>query len=136
MEHDDSPLRVIAREQVAKLSKRLAGHEDVVVDFGMRYGNPSTPEAIDRLKAQGCDKILLVPLYPQYAASTTATANDKAFDHLQKMRWQPAVRTAPAYFEDPAYIDAIATSITEGLENLDFKPDLVITSYHACRRAI
>lgn len=130
MENDDSPLRVIAKEQVEKLSKRLEGHDDVVVDFGMRYGNPSTPEAIDRLKAQGCDKILLVPLYPQYAASTTATANDKAFDHLKQMRWQPAVRTAPAYFEDPAYIDAIATSITEGLENLDFKPDLVITSYH------
>lgn len=130
MENDDSPLRVIAKEQVDKLSARLNGHQDVVVDFGMRYGNPSTADAIDRLKAQGCDKILLVPLYPQYAASTTATANDKAFDHLKKMRWQPAVRTAPAYFEDPAYIDAIAKSITDGLEKLDFKPDLVITSYH------
>lgn len=130
MENDDSPLRVIAQEQVEKLSERLSKHDDVVVDYGMRYGNPSTASAIDRLKAQGCEKILLVPLYPQYAASTTATANDKAFDHLKTMRWQPAVRTAPAYFEDPAYINAIANSITEGLENLDFKPDLVITSYH------
>ncbi|MCF4099578.1 ferrochelatase [Maritalea mediterranea] len=130
MENDDSPLRVIAKEQVEKLSERLKGQDNIVVDYGMRYGNPSTPDAIDRLKAQGCEKILLVPLYPQYAASTTATANDKAFDHLKTMRWQPAVRTAPAYFEDPAYIEAIANSITDGLEKLDFKPDLVITSYH------
>jgi protoporphyrin/coproporphyrin ferrochelatase len=129
-EHNDSPLRLITKRQAEKLGERLAGEGQVIVDYAMRYGNPSTRSRLEALQAAGCQKILLVPLYPQYSATTTATANDKAFDALKKMRWQPAVRTAPAYFEDPAYIKALANSIAEGVAKLDFTPDLVITSYH------
>jgi len=129
-ENGDSPLRVIAQQQLDKLRSTYADQANVVVDYAMRYGNPSTQSKLESLQAQGCDKILLVPLYPQYSAATTATANDKAFDTLQQMRWQPAVRTAPAYFENDAYVDAIAKSIEQGLAKLDFEPDLVITSYH------
>jgi protoporphyrin/coproporphyrin ferrochelatase len=128
-EAGDSPLRVISRRQAGKLQQRFSG-AGVVVDFAMRYGNPSTEERLSELQAAGCQKVLLVPLYPQYSAPTTATANDKAFDVLKAMRWQPAVRTAPAYFDDPAYVAALAKSIDEGVKGLDFEPDLVITSYH------
>ena len=125
---NDSPLRVITRRQVTKLQERLG--PNVVVEFGMRYGNPSTKAGIEALQAAGCQKILLAPLYPQYSATTTATANDKAFDVLKELRWQPAIRTLPAYFEEPSYIQALAQSIQEGVASLDFTPDLVLTSYH------
>lgn len=128
-ERNESPLRVITREQSESLAQRLAA-EGVVVDFAMRYGNPSTRSVLEKMQAQGCQKILLVPLYPQYSATTTATANDKAFDALKTMRWQPAVRTAPAYFEDAKYIETLANSIRDGVAALDFEPDVVITSYH------
>ncbi len=82
------------------------------------------------MKEAGCDRILLAPLYPQYAAATTASANDKAFDVLKTMRWQPAIRTLPPYFEDPAYTAALAQSIADGVAALDFTPDVVVTSYH------
>lgn len=101
-----------------------------MVEFAMRYGNPSTQSVLDKMQQAGCQRILLVPLYPQYSATTTATANDKAFDALRNMRWQPAVRTAPAYFDDPAYIKALGDSIRDGVAALDFEPDLVVTSYH------
>jgi len=129
-EKGDSPLRVISKGQVNALKAQMSAHDDVVVDYAMRYGNPSTKSKLAALQEQGCDRILLVPMYPQYSAATTATANDKAFDALKQMRWQPAVRTAPAYFETDAYVDAIALSIENGLAKLDFEPDLVITSYH------
>ena len=128
-EKNESPLRVITRAQAEKLGAAMAG-EDVIVEYGMRYGNPSTQSAIEKLQAQGCDRILLFPLYPQYSATTTATANDKAFLALKDVRWQPAVRTVPAYFAEEIYIEALAKSIKEGVEALDFVPDLVITSYH------
>lgn len=127
-EAGDSPLRVISKSQTAKLQARLG--DGVVVDYAMRYGNPSTASRIEALQKAGCHKILLAPLYPQYASPTTATANDKAFDALKKMRWQPAVRTLPPYFEDPTYIDTLAKSIADGVAALDFEPDVVITSYH------
>ncbi|HTN61426.1 MAG TPA: ferrochelatase, partial [Devosia sp.] len=127
---NESPLLVITRDQSAALTQRLAGEENVVVDFAMRYGNPSTQSRLEALKAAGCQKILLVPLYPQYSATTTATANDKAFEVLGTMRWQPAVRTVPAYFADPKYVETLANSIREGVAKLDFEPDLVLTSYH------
>lgn len=126
---NESPLLVITREQATSLGQRLAG-DNVMVDFAMRYGNPSTASRLDALQKAGCQKILLVPLYPQYSATTTATANDKAFDALETMRWQPAVRTAPAYFDDPFYVETLANSIRDGVAGLDFEPDLVITSYH------
>jgi protoporphyrin/coproporphyrin ferrochelatase len=127
-ENNDSPLRVITRSQTEKLKARLG--EGVLVDFAMRYGNPSTKSRIEAMKAAGCDRILLAPLYPQYAGATTATANDKAFEVLGGMRWQPAIRTLPPYFADPAYIDALAASIADGVAALDFTPDVVVTSYH------
>jgi ferrochelatase len=129
-EENDSPLRVVTRDQAEALAVRLAGHDNVVVDFAMRYGNPSTQSGLEKLQAAGCQKILLVPMYPQYSATTTATANDKAFDALRLMRWQPAVRTAPAYFDDPKYIETLGNSIRDGVAALDFEPELVITSYH------
>jgi ferrochelatase len=127
---NESPLRVITRNQAEALAARLAGNDDIVVDFAMRYGNPSTKSVLEKMQAAGCQKILLVPLYPQYSATTTATANDKAFDALREMRWQPAVRTAPAYFDDPKYVETLANSIRDGVAALDFEPELVITSYH------
>ena len=127
---NDSPLRVITRRQTEKLAQRFAGEPKVIVDFAMRYGKPSTESRLRAMQEQGCQKILLVPLYPQYSATTTATANDKAFDVLKTMRWQPAVRTVPAYFDDPFYVETLARSIDEGVKALDFAPDLVITSYH------
>ena len=129
-ERNESPLLVITRNQATSLAQRLAGHENVVVDFAMRYGNPSTASRLNALKEAGCTKILLVPLYPQNSATTTATANDKAFDVLKTMRYQPAVRTTPAYFEDPKYIETLGNSIRDGVAALDFEPDVVITSYH------
>ncbi|MDB5529000.1 MAG: ferrochelatase [Devosia sp.] len=129
-EKNESPLRVITRQQTESLARRMGGEDNVVVDFAMRYGNPSTQERLEALQQAGCQKILLMPLYPQYSATTTATANDKAFEVLGKMRWQPAVRTAPAYFDDPKYVETLARSIEEGVAKLDFVPDLVVTSYH------
>jgi ferrochelatase len=125
---NDSPLRVITRRQAMKLQERLG--DGVIVDFAMRYGNPSTASRLEALQKAGCQKILLAPLYPQYSATTTATANDKAFDALKTMRWQPAVRTLPAYFDVPEYVAALAKSIADGLAALPFKPDVVLTSYH------
>ncbi|MFN3401254.1 MAG: ferrochelatase [Ferrovibrio sp.] len=126
---NESPLRVITREQTENLAQRLAG-EDIMVEFAMRYGNPSTASVLEKMQQAGCQRILLVPLYPQYSATTTATANDKAFDALKTMRWQPAVRTAPAYFDSPDYIKALGDSIRDGVAKLDFEPDVVVTSYH------
>ncbi len=128
-ERNESPLRVITRAQTEALAARMSG-DGVMVEYAMRYGNPSTKSVLEKMQKAGCQKILLVPLYPHYSATTTATANDKAFDALKEMRWQPAVRTAPAYFEDPKYIETLANSIRDGVAKLDFEPDVVITSYH------
>jgi ferrochelatase len=127
--HNESPLRVITRAQTEALAERMSG-DGVMVEYAMRYGNPSTKSVLEKMQAAGCRRILLVPLYPQYSATTTATANDKAFDALKEMRWQPAVRTAPAYFDDPKYIETLGNSIRDGVAALDFEPDVVITSYH------
>ncbi|HVY49969.1 MAG TPA: ferrochelatase [Devosia sp.] len=127
-EADDSPLRVITRRQAEKLQAALG--DRVVVDFAMRYGNPSTSRVLTAMMQQGCRRILLCPLYPQYSATTTATANDAAFDVLKSMRWQPAIRTLPPYFDSPEYIAALSDSIAAGVAALPFKPDVVLTSYH------
>jgi protoporphyrin/coproporphyrin ferrochelatase len=129
-ERDEGPLKTITRAQAEGLAVAMAGNTNVVVDWAMRYANPSTESRIEALKAQGCDRILLVPLYPHYAAATTATANDQAFRTLIKMRWQPAVRTAPAYADDPVYIEALAQSIRDHLAALPWEPELVIATYH------
>jgi len=127
---DESPLRTITRGQGEKLARALKGNKNIVVDWAMRYGTPSTTSRIEALKAQGCDRILLFALYPQYAAATTATAYDKAFEALGAMRWQPAVRTVPAYYDDAAYIDALAKSLKRETAKLTWKPDVILASFH------
>jgi protoporphyrin/coproporphyrin ferrochelatase len=129
-ELDESPLRTITRAQSDKLSTAMTGEPRIRVDWAMRYGNPAIGPAIERLKDQGCDRILLFPLYPQYSAATVATAYDKAFDHLKTMRWQPAVRAVPPYHDHPAYIDALARSVRTYMEGLDWKPDVIVASFH------
>ena len=129
---DESPLLTTTRSQTAKLRQRLEAKHGarVAVDFCMRYGTPSTDAATRRLQAQGCERILFLPLYPQYAGATTATANDHAFRTLMKMKWQPAFRTAPAYYDDPAYIAALAASVERAYAGLAQRPDVLVTSYH------
>lgn len=127
-ERDESPLRTYTRSQAEKLSAALG--DGVVVDWGMRYGNPSIASRLDALQAAGCERILIYPLYPQYAAATTATVNDKAFEHLVTKRWQPAIRTVPPYHDDPVYIDALARSVETHVATLDFEPEVVLASFH------
>ena len=129
-ELDESPLKTITRSQAEKLAETLSADPRIEVEWAMRYGLPPIKEKLEALQAKGCERILLFPLYPQYAAATTATVNDKAFAALMAMRWQPALRTVPQYCDDPAYIDALARSLTDHLATLDFEPDLVLTSYH------
>ena len=129
-ERNESFLKTITRSQADKLGADMAGDARVVVDWAMRYGNPSIKSRLEALQAQGCDRILIVPLYPQYAAATTATVADKAFEALVTMRWQPAVRIAPAYFDRPAYIEALATSLEASLAKLSFKPEVILASFH------
>ncbi|OAN59224.1 ferrochelatase [Sphingomonas sp. TDK1] len=125
---DGSPLAAITKAQ----SRGLAGAfgPDVTVVHAMRYGCPAIGEQIAALQAQGCERILVAPLYPQYCAATTATANDVAFAALMAKRWQPALRTLPPYYDDPAYIQALKAGVEEGLAGLDFTPDAVIASFH------
>jgi len=123
-----SPLAAITAAQAAALADAFG--PGVTVDWAMRYGRPAIGERLDSLTAAGCDRILLAPLYPQYCAATTATANDKAFAALATMRWQPAVRTLPPYYDDPAYIDALKASVEAGLAALDFEPQAIVASFH------
>ncbi len=125
---DGSPLAAITALQAAALKDAFG--PGVTVDWAMRYGNPSIPERLAAMKAAGCERILLAPLYPQYCAATTATANDKAFAALGEMRWQPAVRTLPPYHDDPAYIAALAESVQASLAALDFEPQAIVASFH------
>ncbi|MCZ8185361.1 MAG: ferrochelatase [Beijerinckiaceae bacterium] len=129
-ERNEGPLKTISREQAEKLAARFGGEDRVIVDFAMRYQNPSTESRIQALKDQGCDRILLVPLYPHYAAATTATACDEAFRALMKMRWQPAVRVAPAYADEPVYIEALAKSVRDHLSTLDWEPEVLVATFH------
>jgi ferrochelatase len=129
-ERDEGPLKTITRAQAEMLAARLASAPHVVVDWAMRYANPTTESRLEALAAAGCDRILMLPLYPQYAAATTATACDQAFRALIKMRRQPAVRVAPAYYDDPAYIAALAASMRKSLAALDFEPERIVATFH------
>jgi ferrochelatase len=129
-ERNESFLKTITRAQSDKLGAELASEPRILVDWAMRYGNPSIRSRLEAMQAAGCDRILIVPLYPQYAAATSATVCDKAFETLATMRWQPALRVAPAYFDNPAYIDALATSLEQSLAKLSFKPEVIIASFH------
>ncbi|MBO9715080.1 ferrochelatase [Sphingomonas sp.] len=123
-----SPLAAITRAQAEALVGSWG--ERVIVDHAMRYGRPAIADRIAALADQGCDRILIAPLYPQYCAATTATANDVAFATLAGMRRQPALRTLPAYHDDPAYIAALKASVEESLTALDFEPDTIVASFH------
>lgn len=131
-ELNESPLLTTTRDQTEALAARLsdAWGDKVMVDFCMRYGNPSTDSRIRAMQAAGCERILFFPLYPQYAGATTATANDALFKTLMDLNWQPAVRTVPAYYDNPMYIDALAKTVEEAYAGLDHRPDALITSFH------
>jgi ferrochelatase len=130
-ERNESPLKTITRSQAAKLRATIeAVDPTIMVDWAMRYGNPSLDSRIEALAKTGCERILLLPLYPQYAAATSATVCDIAFLTLIKLRDQPALRVAPPYFDEPVYIEALATSIEAELRRLPFKPELILASFH------
>lgn len=128
----ESPLMTITKEQTAAIAAEMqAAYGDrVMVDFCMRYGNPSTEAKVRAMVAAGCEKILFLPLYPQYAGATSATANDQLFRALMKEKRQPAVRTVTEYFDHPLYIDALARSVERAYAGLDHKPDVLVASYH------
>ena len=124
-----SPLRYYTESQSKKLSE-LIGDEKIIVDYAMRYGNPSIKSKIKKLHEKGCENLIIVPLYPQYAAATTATVCDEVYRTLMKMRWQPSLRIVPHYESEPLYIDALVNSIKDKISKIDWKPDLIIASYH------
>ncbi|MGX9391374.1 ferrochelatase [Nitrobacteraceae bacterium UC4446_H13] len=127
---NESPLKTISRAQADKLAAALDNSDRVVVDWAMRYGNPSMQSRIEALIAQGCDRILVVPLYPQYSAATSATVCDEAFRVLRALRAQPTLRISPPYYDDPVYIDALAASIKAHLATLSFEPETILASFH------
>ena len=132
---NEGPLKTITRSQAEKLQTALAGEAGITVDWAMRYASPSTASRLKALVDGGCDRILLLPLYPQYAAATTATACDEVFRALIKMRWQPAVRVAPCYYDDPVYINALATAMRRDLSALDFEPETILATFHGMPQA-
>lgn len=130
-ELNEGPLKTITRGQAEKLAAAISGDDErLVIDWAMRYGKPSIPDRLNALQQQGCERILIVPLYPQYAAATTATVCDKAFDALKKMRWQPIIRVAPPWHDDPVYIEAACASLKQHLAALDFEPEVILASFH------
>ena len=126
---NESPLLYYTRSQSDKLSKKVE-NEKIIIDFAMRYGNPSIRSKLNTLKNKGCENIIILPLYPQYAAATTATVCDEVYRSLMKMRWQPSLQIIPHYESDPLYIDALVKSIKNKIATINWKPDLIITSYH------
>jgi protoporphyrin/coproporphyrin ferrochelatase len=129
-ERNESPLKTITRAQSEKLAEAISDHDHVVVDWAMRYGNPSIRSRIEALMAQGCDRLLVVPLYPQYSAATSATVCDEVFRVLASMRAQPTLRVTPPYYDDPDYIEALAVSMSAHLATLPFQPELIVASFH------
>ena len=125
---EGSPLAAITAAQAAALKDAFGA--EVLVDWAMRYGRPAIADRLQAMKQAGCTRILLAPLYPQYCAATTATANDAAFRKLAQMRWQPAIRTLPPYYDDARYIAALKKSVEAQLATLDFTPDAILASFH------
>ena len=128
-ESNESPLLYFTRSQAEKLNNKI-GNEKIIVDFAMRYGNPSIKSKLNILKDAGCENIIILPLYPQYAAATTATVCDEVYRSLMGMRWQPSLQVIPHYESEPTYIEALIKSVKKKLENISWKPDLIISSYH------
>ena len=126
---NESPLLYFTRNQAAKL-KKIIGNEKIFVDFAMRYGNPSIRSRLNKLQEEGCENIIVLPLYPQYAAATTATVCDEVYRSLMKMRWQPSLQIIPHYESEPLYISALINSIERKINEINWEPDLIISSYH------
>ena len=126
---DMSPLRYYTKMQSLKLSKKIGG-EKLIVDYAMRYGEPSIKKKINDLKSKGCENLVILPLYPQYAAATTATVCDEVYRSLSDMRWQPSLQIIPHYESNPVYIKAISKSIESKIKQINWRPDLIMTSYH------
>ena len=126
---NESPLLYFTRNQAVKL-KKIIGNEKVSVDFAMRYGNPSIRSRLNKLQKEGCENIIVLPLYPQYAAATTATVCDEVYRSLMKMRWQPSLQIIPHYESEPLYISALINSIERKISEINWEPDLIISSYH------
>ena len=124
-----SPLRFYTEMQSTKLSKEIS-NKSILVNYAMRYGNPSIKSKIENMQKKGCEKLIIFPLYPQYASPTTATVCDEVFRVLMKMRWQPAIQVVPHYESEPLYIEALVNSINKKLSSIDWKPDLIVASYH------
>jgi ferrochelatase len=147
-ERNEGPLKTITRAQAEKLAQYIAGGAlnnaggafgtdggKIVVDWAMRYGQPSVASRIAALQAKGCDRLLVVPLYPQYCAATNATVADCAFDALKALRWQPTLRIAAPFYDRPSYIEALAKSLRDGLAKLDFEPERIVVSWHGIPQA-
>ena len=128
-ETNESPLLYFTRSQAKKLNNKI-GNDELIIDFAMRYGNPSIKSKLNFLKDEGCENIIILPLYPQYASATTATVCDEVYRSLMSMRWQPSLQVIPHYESEPAYIEALTKSLERKLENISWKPDLIISSYH------
>ena len=128
-EKNESPLLYYTRSQSEKLRKKI-GNDKLIVDFAMRYGNPSIKSRLNLLKKEGCENLIVLPLYPQYAAATTATVCDEVYRSLMKMRWQPSLQIIPHYESDKMYIEALVRSIERKIKEINWKPDLIIASYH------
>ena len=126
---NESPLRYYTKSQTQKLKEKIES-DKVIVDFAMRYGNPSIKSKLDFLQKKGCEKIIIFPLYPQYAAATTATVCDEVYRNLIKMRWQPSLQTIPHYESEPLFIDALIKSIKKKVSEIKWRPDLILASYH------
>ena len=126
---DESPLRFYTKRQKDELDKKI-GSKNVFVDYAMRYGNPSIRSKLQNLQKEGCENIIILPLYPQYAAATTATVCDEVYRSLMKMRWQPSLQIIPHYESEPLYIQGLANSIRKKISEIDWKPDLILVSYH------
>ena len=128
-EENISPLLYYTKKQAEKLSKSFS-NENLIIDFAMRYGNPSIKSKIKKLNEEGCENLVILPLYPQYAAATSATVCDEVYRTLMNMRWQPSLKIIPHYESDPLYVDALVNSINLKLNNINWKPDLILASYH------
>ena len=126
---NESPLRFYTKKQTEKLKEKLK-NKTVIVDYAMRYGNPSIKSKLNLLKDSGCENMIVLPLYPQYAAATTATVCDEIYRNLMKMRWQPSLQIIPHYESNPLYINALISSIKKKILEIKWKPDLIIASYH------
>ena len=128
-ESNESPLLYFTRSQAEKLKNKI-GSDNIIIDFAMRYGKPSIKSKLHLLKEKGCENIVILPLYPQYAGATTATVCDEVYRTLMQMRWQPSLQVIPHYESEPAYINALIKSIEKKVNTIDWKPDLIISSYH------